>query len=188
MVPDGPKRNTPPFGRPRIQSDTERTIDSLAAKRQREAEREPQPFTCEDITAQYERGEITLEQLHEGRKDLDVGVRVGKLETKMDTLVADFGTVKAAVAVQAQASTDQGAAIKSVDSKLDKLLEHQLKRHELVLKTEARVQEADAIADIAIDQERKTGAVKKSLARHEWVTKAIAIIGALATAFAAGRC
>lgn len=192
-------RQTPAKGLPRIQTQDDRDVSGLAAKKKREATPPAGVVIAEsfeeDLTGQYDRGEIDFEKLQAGRKrrpPQDTAGRVDKLETRMDTFSGQLTKIDKVVAVQAAKSDDRDEAVVELRENVKLLLDHSLKDKQLDLHLDATIREADGKARIEERTAKVKDEIHKVQSRREWVTKALGLAAgavALATAaFAAGRC
>lgn len=160
---------TPPPNK-RHQSQTERDLAGLAARKERDAE--VAEFVCDDLTDRYEG-----EELKRMRADRPVEKRLEKLEEKDDQRALDIADIKLAVADIRGDQKATNASLRAIEKSIDQM---------------AQREHVKFTATVDVDRAKQIDTVKAGADRREWVGKALAIVTgliALATAaFAAGRC
>jgi hypothetical protein len=177
--------DTPSEHRPRrrrFQTQTDRDLEGAKAKMKRDAVPSGE-FDVDEITGRHAGDE--LKSLRSTRPPEE---RLTRLEDKHDVVISKL--------------SDHEGKLGRIEGKLDgldgnvqilvDLARRDAVRDDVTFDAKVSVHRAQAEAEIEVQKEYKTGEIKKSVARHQWVTKALAVLGAVgtavATAIAAGRC
>lgn len=167
---------------PRMQSQTERDLGGIAARKERDRERDRDSrdqsggFASEPVTGNYEGEALRL-----ARSRRPTPERIEHLEDRVDDVVTTIGEWRAEVGQQLGGVSGAIGALAGEVRGLRTVVETASHHDRITFKSQVEVETAQ---ELDVIDKRKT--------RRRWVTAAIKIIpGAIAlatAAFAAGRC
>lgn len=197
------KKPTPPAGYPtiarRAQSQADRDLEGLEAKRQRELEHAIPEFEAEDATGKY-----AGEELQQRRRARSHSDRIDRLEQKHDTLAGAIAEVKGEVAgVKGEVvglrgevigqMNGQDRVLKNIESAMTRIAEREqvdvttrVELHKADKMSEIRVEEEKKISATKIEEEKRIADIKDAADKKKAKRKLILIVGSIVGAIAGG--
>lgn len=168
---------TPKLGRPgkRFQSQTDRDLDGLAAKRDRNERSAPVPQGFEDDSGNY-----TGDDLAAIRARRPTPQRIGHLEERVDGVVNAFGEFRA------EHARDLGEVTSAVGT-----LTGEVRGLKTVIEASTRREHYTFKSQVEVDTAQKLEVVTAKGDRRKLILQVVKIVGgaiALAATFSAGRC